>query len=140
MIRFERLDSDVPACLNSDSKIWIRSVLEAYKKTAGSIFFLFCSDEALLKINQQFLNHDYYTDVITFNQSSSENVISGEIYISVERILENATLLKVDFFQELHRVLIHGILHLIGFNDTTERERKEMRKREQISLSLLPIN
>jgi rRNA maturation RNase YbeY len=140
MIRFEHLDSDVPACLNSDTKIWIKNVLEAYKKTAGSIFFLFCSDEALLKINQQFLNHDYYTDVITFNQSSSENVISGEIYISVDRILANAALLKLDFSQELHRVLIHGILHLIGFNDTTERERKEMRKREQISLSLLPIN
>ena len=140
MIRFEHLDSDVPACLNSDTKIWIKNVLEAYKKTAGSIFFLFCSDEALLKINQQFLNHDYYTDVITFNQSSSENVISGEIYISVDRILANAALLKLDFSQELHRVLIHVILHLIGFNDTTERERKEMRKREQISLSLLPIN
>jgi len=140
MIRFEHLDSDVPACLNSDTKIWIKNVLEVYKKTAGSIFFLFCSDEALLKINQQFLNHDYYTDVITFNQSSSENVISGEIYISVDRILANAALLKLDFSQELHRVLIHGILHLIGFNDTTERERKEMRKREQISLSLLPIN
>ncbi len=140
MIRFERLDIDVPGCLNSDTKIWIESVLQTYQRDTGSILFVFCTDESLLKINKQFLDHDYYTDVITFNKSVNENVISGEIYLSVNRILENAAVLKIDFSQELHRVLIHGILHLIGFNDTSEKEREEMREHEQISLSLLPIN
>lgn len=139
MIRFEGLDNDVPACLNSHTKIWIESVLQSYKKRVGSLFFIFCTDEGLLRINQQFLNHDYYTDVITFNKSVNENIISGEIFISTERILENAAELKVDFSHELHRVLIHGILHLIGFDDSTEREKEEMREREQISLSLLTI-
>jgi len=140
MIRFERYDYNVPVCLNSETRIWIDKVLQGYNKRIGEIYFLFCSDDSLLKINQRFLNHDYYTDIITFNKSINDNIISGEIFISIERVLDNAKFLGNDYELELHRVLIHGILHLIGFDDNSVDGKEEMRDRERISLSLRSNN
>jgi rRNA maturation RNase YbeY len=136
MIHFEGIDVDLPKVLSSNTTKWIVDVIQSYNKKAGEVFFLFCSDEALLKINQDFLQHDYYTDIITFDNSEHEAIISGELYISLERIMDNAKNLNVALETELHRVIIHGILHLIGLNDKTEEEQLTMRAAEQNCLSL----
>lgn len=136
MIHFEATDVELPVIIGKKTKKWILNVIQDYQKKAGEVFFLFCSDEALLKINQQFLQHDYYTDIITFDNSESEEIISGELHISLDRIIDNAATLNTDFDTELHRVIIHGILHLIGFNDKTADEQLAMRAAEQKCLSL----
>lgn len=136
MIHFEATDVELPVILGKKTKKWILNVIQNYQKKAGEVFFLFYSDEALLKINQQFLQHDYYTDIITFDNSESDEIISGELYISLDRINDNATALHTNFETELHRVIIHGVLHLIGFNDKTEDEQLAMRAAEQNCLSL----
>lgn len=137
MILFEATDVELPDFLGRRTKQWILKVINIYQKKAGEVFFLFCSDEALLKINQDFLQHDYYTDIITFDNSEREEVISGELYISLDRVIDNAKSLNIDFETELHRVLIHGVLHLIGLNDKTTDEQLQMRAAEQNCLSLL---
>ena len=106
------------------------------------IDFIFCSDEYLLNINQQFLQHDTLTDIITFDYCVAHRgdilkTISGEIYISIERIKENALLFNTGFTKELHRVMIHGVLHLCGFKDKKLQERKAMRNQEDIALNRL---
>jgi rRNA maturation RNase YbeY len=101
----------------------------------GDINFIFCSDEYLLKINKQFLNHDYYTDIITFDYSS-DTLLSGDLFISVERVLENSKIYKTVFQEELRRVMIHGILHLMGYKDSTNEESQKMREAENGALSL----
>lgn len=136
MIQFEKYDYEVPVFLNSDTKRWIEEVLSVFHKRTGLISFLFCSDESLLRINKQFLDHDFYTDIITFNKSLNVDVISGECYISVERVMENAGILKESYVQELHRVIIHGMLHLIGFNDASSEQKQQMRILEQKCLNL----
>ena len=98
--------------------------------------FIFCKDEYLKKINLQYLEQDYYTDVITFNYSTKEEV-AGDVFISIDRVKENADSFKVSFNEELFRVIIHGVLHLCGFNDKTEKEIKEIRKQEDHFLSLI---
>lgn len=113
----------------SKDKKWILKCIKEYKKTAGDINFIFCSDPYLLEINKKYLDHDYFTDIITFN-NCDEDIISGDIYISIDRVKENAEELKEDFNNELHRVMIHGILHLLGLNDSTEKEKIEMRNAE----------
>lgn len=136
MIHFEATDVILPVSIDKNTKKWVLNVIQAHQKKAGEVFFLFCSDEALLRINQQFLQHDFYTDIITFDNSESEEVISGELYISLDRIIDNAATLNTDFETELHRVIIHGVLHLIGFNDKTADEQSTMRAAEQKCLSL----
>jgi rRNA maturation RNase YbeY len=104
------------------------------KKTSGEIRIIFCSDEYLLQMNRDFLNHDFYTDIITFPLTDSqEKKIEAELYISVDRVRENAE--KTNFIQELHRVVFHGILHLCGLNDKTSAEQNRMRKAENDLLS-----
>ncbi len=102
-----------------------------------SISYIFCSDEFLLKLNQQYLNHDTLTDILTFTLSESSLDIVSEIYISIERVEENALKLRVPFITELYRVMIHGILHLCGYSDQTEIEKARMRKKEDHYLALL---
>jgi rRNA maturation RNase YbeY len=99
------------------------------------IEYIFCSDEYLLKLNQRYLNHDTYTDILTFSLSNTSLPIIAEIYISVERVKENASALQVDYISELHRVMIHGILHLCGYNDHSVEEKKIMRMKEDYYLS-----
>ncbi len=118
---------------------WIRDVAKRYKKNIKDIQFVFCTDEELLQMNQQFLQHDFYTDIITFDYSI-DKVISGDIYISIERVGENAEKQKVSFDTELHRVLIHGILHLCGFKDKKRLDQVEMRKQEDKALKNRPLS
>lgn len=114
-------------------KKWIFSVIETYGFEVGDISYIFCDDKYLLQINQQYLNHDDLTDIISFDYSE-EKLISGDIFISIERVQENTSLFKVDFQQELLRVMSHGILHFIGFKDKNEKDQLEMRKNEDICI------
>ncbi len=136
MIEFFNEDVSLPDVLSANTKIWILKVIESHNFVAGDINYKFCSDEHILEVNKQFLNHDYYTDIITFDYCFS-NVVSGDLVISTETVLSNSKLLNVDFNTELHRVIIHGILHLIGFKDKTSEEQREMRNQEDKALSLL---
>ena len=115
---------------------WIEKVLvgEGYK--VKNINYIFCSDDHLLTLNQQYLNHDTFTDIITFDHSEQSVNLEADIYVSIDRVRDNASSLKKDFAEELHRVLIHGLLHLIGLEDKTEADRQEMRRKEDACLSL----
>lgn len=115
---------------------WIKSVIQVNKAKLKEVSFIFCSDSYLLQMNQSFLNHNTLTDIITFDYSKSRNALEGEIYISVERVLANAEKFEVSFEQEIKRVMIHGILHLLGFKDKKVKEKAQMRKKEEACLSL----
>lgn len=116
---------------------WIRDVIRAEDHVLSEINYIFCSDSYLLKINQEFLDHDTYTDIITFDNSTEEGQVESDIYISVERVQENATSFKVDFEKELQRVMIHGVLHLLGWVDKTAEDKRKMRQKEDACISLL---
>lgn len=116
---------------------WLHQVFQLHDKQIIELNYIFCSDEYLLSINQKHLQHDYYTDIITFDNSEEESAIEGDIFISVERVRENASSLNHSFDIELYRVLAHGLLHLIGFNDKTDSEKKVMREKEDACISLL---
>lgn len=115
---------------------WIERVIKKEGKKPGSINFIFCSDSFLLDINKQYLKHNYFTDIITFDFSEGKNV-SGEIYISLDRVSDNASSLNIKTRDELSRVIVHGVLHLLGYKDHTKSEKKEMRKKEDAYISLL---
>ena len=116
-------------------KDFIAYIFKQEGKKLNSINYVFCSDKRLLKINQEFLHHNEYTDIITFDLSES-NSTSAEIYISIDRVRENAVILKTSFILELHRVIFHGALHLCGFSDKTKSQRKKIRAKEDFYLSL----
>jgi len=118
--------------------LWIKQAIQEENRETGDIFYHFCSDDFLLKINGDYLQHDYLTDIITFPLSTRPDIISGEIFISIDRVRENASILQADFEREFARVLIHGILHLLGYNDHTDEEKLQMRAKEDYYLSLLP--
>jgi len=108
---------------------WIQSVIEQEEKKLGEINYIFCNDEYLHKINVEFLNHDNYTDIISFDYTMGKT-INGDIYISIDRVKDNAKSYCVSFDNELHRVIIHGVLHYLGWKDKTETEKKLMRNKE----------
>jgi len=114
---------------------WIEKLIESYQKILGEITYIFCSDDYLLKVNQKHLNHDTFTDIITFDYTNN-GIISGDIFISIDRIKENSVEFKTSFEDELHRVMAHGVLHLIGFKDKTKGEQTLMTKAEDHALSL----
>lgn len=120
-------------------KQWIISVIKKKKRKTGEIVFIFCSDEHLLTINNEYLNHDTYTDIITFDYSKDNHLlpISGDIFISVDRVKENALKFSKSFEEELHRVIIHGVLHLLGYTDKTKKTKAEMTKEEDVCLAAL---
>ena len=117
-------------------KKWIRLVIENHKNSTGSINIIFTSNNYLLSVNKEYLNHNYNTDVITF-EYNEEKLISGDIFVSVEQVKINAESFDNSFENELNRVVIHGVLHLLGFNDSTPDEKKEMREEEDKALALL---
>ena len=137
MIRFSTLDVEMPPIDPLRDKAWIESVAKGYDKTIGELYYYFCSDDKLLEINKQRLGHDFYTDIVTFPLTDCETVLSSEFCISVDRIKENAVTFGRTYESELHRVIIHGVLHLIGFDDHTDEDEKEMREKEEESLKLL---
>ena len=114
---------------------WILKVIESEEKTPGAVSFIFCSDEYLLRMNVEHLQHDYYTDIITFDYCEGA-VISGDLFISVDRVRENASELRIPFEDELHRVMVHGVLHLLGYGDKTEAEQLTIRQKEDACLLL----
>ncbi|MCL4638921.1 MAG: rRNA maturation RNase YbeY [Pseudosphingobacterium sp.] len=116
-------------------KQWIKDAITNEGLKPGEISFIFCSDEYLHKINVEYLNHDTYTDIITFDNSEDENVIAGDIFISIDRIKENAKSFLVKEVDELHRVIIHGILHLCGYLDKKPVDKKRMTEKENEYLS-----
>lgn len=115
---------------------WVTEVVRQREMSVGNINYLFCDDDYLIEVNRQYLHHDTYTDIITFDYVAG-NLVSGDIMISTERVGENATKFGVPFEQELHRVIIHGVLHLLGQGDKTVEEAAEMRHREEKALRLL---
>jgi len=117
-------------------KNYILTLFRREHQHLSSLHYIFCSDAALLEMNRQFLNHDYYTDIITFTLSEKGYPIDAEIYISLDRVRDNATLLKQTYKRELHRVIFHGALHLCGYKDKTKQEVAIMRKKEEYNLKL----
>ncbi|HNQ12398.1 MAG TPA: rRNA maturation RNase YbeY [Bacteroidia bacterium] len=116
--------------------LWIKQILHWKKHKAENINFIFCNDKVLLDINRKYLNHNYLTDIITFDQSEKPKVVSADIYISIDRVIENATRYNVSFNDELHRVMAHGILHLMGYSDKGKANSLVMRQMEDKCLTL----
>ena len=131
MIRF--FNEDVPYKLPHKQAVrqWLKQQTEREGYTVGELNYIFCSDEYVLQVNRDYLQHDYYTDIITFDQSEEEGKLAGDIYISVERVVDNAAQLGVPAEQEMLRVLAHGLLHLCGYLDKGEEEEAQMRQKEE---------
>ena len=115
---------------------WIEEVARGYGRKVGELCYQFCGDERILQTNQYFLDHDYYTDIITFDESEGDR-IAGDMLISLDTVRSNAEQLGTDYAEELHRVIIHGVLHLCGLNDKTDEDEERMRQAEEAALSLL---
>ena len=115
---------------------WIKKSIEQEKQKLLELNFIFCSDEYLKGINIRFLDHKTYTDIVTFDTSENSGLIQGDIFISVDRVRENAIKFNTGFDEELHRVIIHGVLHLIGYSDKSPQKKAAMRKKEDAYLSL----
>lgn len=128
-ISFFKEDVSVKLVNRKQKKNWIKFAVENEGFYCGDLSFIFCSDEYLLKINKEYLGHDYFTDIITFDYVEDKN-ISGDIFISIDRIKENADEFNVSFDEELNRVIIHGVLHLVGFNDKDESSKLLMTMKE----------
>lgn len=117
-------------------KIWLSSVAQKEGFTIGEINYIFCSDPYLLNINKEYLDHNYLTDIITFDNSEENGIIESDIFISIDRVKENAETFKEAFERELHRVMVHGLLHLMGYKDKTTAQKATMRKKENDYLKL----
>lgn len=136
MISFFSEDIDFEVSKPRKTKAWLRQIVDNEQYKLNQINYIFCSDEYLLGINQTYLNHDYYTDIITFNNAEKEGIIEGDIFISIDRVSDNAKEFGVLFDIELKRILAHGLLHLIGYDDTDESKKSTMREKENFYLSL----
>lgn len=134
-IRFSTQSGDFELKEPEKVKQWIAAVIQRRGKAIGNVNYLFCDDEYLLDVNQRYLNHDTFTDIITFDYVAG-GLISGDILISTERVGENAEKFGVPFEHELHRVVIHGVLHLLGQGDKSDAEATEMRRQEEEALAL----
>lgn len=130
MINFHVEDIDFKLQQKLRIKSWLKSIIEAEGFKTGDINYIFCSDNYLLKINIEYLAHDYLTDIITFDNSEVEELIEGDIFVSIDRVKDNAQGFEVSFEYELKRVLAHGILHLCGYLDKTDEDEKLMRSKE----------
>ena len=137
MIIFNTLDVEMPPIEAQKAKAWIGEVAQRHGKSVGELYYYFCSDDKLLEINRERLGHDFYTDIVTFPLTDCATVLSSEFCISTDRIKENAVTFGRSYKSELHRVIIHGVLHLIGFDDHSEEDEKKMREKEEEALEIL---
>lgn len=135
MVSYHFEDTDFIFKGKTRNNSWLRLVAESEIRRLGEINIIFCSDNYILDINQKFLGHDYFTDIITFDYCK-DDVLSGDLFVSVDSVRENARDFGQEFEQELARVMVHGILHLIGYDDHTKVQQKEMRAKEDYYLSL----
>lgn len=131
MIRFQTIDVMLPHLDFDHVRSWIAAVIDGEGYRLGELHYLFCSDEALLDINQRRLGHDFYTDIVTFPLVDSGDLVSSEFCISLDRVAENSLTFGRSFESELLRVMIHGVLHLVGFDDHTESDQAKMRQKEE---------
>ncbi|WP_228236629.1 rRNA maturation RNase YbeY [Allomuricauda sp. M10] len=122
----------------SDYSDWINRILDSEDFVLGQIDYIFCTDDYLLELNQEYLNHDTFTDIITFDYTDGIS-ISGDIFISTERVEENASSFKVEFEEELLRVMSHGVLHLMGYSDKSDEDQKIMRKKEEEKMKMFHV-
>jgi probable rRNA maturation factor len=130
MIQFFIEDVDFKVPQPRKTKSWLQSIIKAEGFSLNQLNYIFCSDEYLLNVNRQYLDHDFYTDIITFDNSEEEAVVEGDIFISIDRVKDNAQELNKSFEEELRRVLAHGILHLVGYDDQEDEQEQEMRAKE----------
>ncbi len=135
-ITFQAEDIDFPKIEEEKLSQWIDKVAQKYNKKVGEISYLFCGDEKILEVNREYLNHDFYTDIITFDYTE-EDTLSGDIIISLQTVESNSQMYKTEYLEELHRVIIHGILHLCGLNDSSPEEEELMRSSEESALEML---
>ena len=126
----------MPAIKNRESTAWIKAVAATYNKKVGEIAYIFCSDEKILEVNKEYLQHDYYTDIITFDYDEGD-IISGDLFISLDTVRTNSEQFDTEYDEELHRTIIHGVLHLCGINDKGPGEREIMEAAENKALFLL---
>ncbi len=135
MIYFQADEVALPTLRQDLVRDWIQSVAAYYGKRVGNIHYIFCNDDRILEVNRQFLRHDYYTDVITFDYSEG-TILSGDIFISTDTVRSNAEQQKTPYEQELLRIIIHGVLHLTGQGDKTPETHEEMTRKEEHALRL----
>ena len=135
MISYQTDGTKMPDIKKRETSAGIKKVAATYGKKCGDIAYIFCNDEKILEVNKEYLQHDYYTDIITFDYSEADS-ISGDLFISLDTVRSNSEQLGVSYEQELHRVIIHGILHLCGIDDKGEGEREIMEAAENKALSM----
>ena len=128
----------MPSIKKREISNWVKEVASSYHKKVGDITYIFCSDEKILEVNNQYLQHDYYTDIITFDYGE-DDIISGDLFISLDTVRSNSEQFETDYKEELHRIIIHGILHLCGINDKSPDERAYMTECENKALQLITI-
>lgn len=138
-IQFFSEDVGLPKIGKRKAANWIKGVIASEGKRVGDISFIFCSDEYLLDVNRKYLNHDYYTDIITFDDVDG-SVINGDIFISVDSVAENAKEFGTSFENEMHRIIVHGVLHLLGYKDKRKKDKLLMTEKEDFYLNVLSIS
>lgn len=136
MITYNVIDVKMPEISHRETTKWVRAVAASYGKRVGEVAYVFCNDDKILEVNRQYLKHDYFTDIITFDYCEGD-MLSGDLFISLNTVRTNAELFHKTYDDELHRVIIHGILHLVGINDKGPGEREIMEAAENKALDLL---
>lgn len=136
MITYNVIDVKMPELSHRETTKWVRAVAASYGKRVGEVAYVFCNDDKILEVNRQYLKHDYFTDIITFDYCEGD-MLSGDLFISLDTVRTNAELFHKTYDDELHRVIIHGILHLVGINDKGPGEREIMEAAENKALDLL---
>lgn len=137
MISYQTINVKMPAIKRRANSAWIKAVAASYGKKVGEVAYIFCDDKKILEVNRQYLNHDYYTDIITFDYCT-DHIVSGDLFISLDTVRSNAEAFGKTYDEELHRVIIHGILHLCGINDKGPGEREIMEAAENKALAIRP--
>lgn len=135
MVRFFTEDISFSLTRKQQTRQWLAGLAESEGYKIGELNYIFCSDDYLLQVNRDYLDHDYYTDIITFDNAEEEGRLEGDIFISIDRVHDNARTLNVPEEQELRRVIAHGLIHLCGYGDKSDEEAKRMRQKEEESLT-----